>query len=216
MKFKANASHVALVSPLHYSLLCLVFSRHQVSSGWVPVVLFLAGTRLRESITWGSQSSSIHTGVKMTKQRGWDKGADRLKKRGKKTDKQEQTKRPKKLQNSKNITQPSTAKVQFSILHYKTVTDCWQSGGQVGTQRAEDDEHPQRGAQYRVKSQGGSRCENQRVKNKRNRTAEKTDIHSDFVKKKRSVGEWVRRNIRMMDAEEGGHEGNLANLRTNK
>lgn len=56
-------------------------------------------------------------------------------------------------------------------------------------ERAEDDEHPQRGAQYRVKSQGGSRCGNQRVKNKGTRTAEKTDVHSDSVKKKRNVGE---------------------------
>lgn len=40
------------------------------------------------------------------------------------------------------------------MLHYMTVTDRWQSGGRIGTQRAEDAEHLQRGAQH--KSQGGT------------------------------------------------------------
>lgn len=123
---------------------------------------FSAGTSLRESITWVFQAFNRQTactpmfsgqkeGGETKAQTGFGRGG------GRQNNKQKQTKDKKKLQNSKNIIQPSTAKVQLSTLHYMTVTDCWQSGGWIGTQRAEDAEHPERGAQYRVKSQGGTR-----------------------------------------------------------
>lgn len=74
-----------------------------------------------------------------------------------KNNKQKQTKDKKPLQNIKNTIQPSTAKVQLSTLHYMTVTDWigdkWRAERYTGKSRG-DTEHPETGAQYRVRRVG--------------------------------------------------------------